>query len=69
MCSNNIINNRRKDDTVKVVVILFIAFIVLKIIGIVNISWWIVLAPIWIPVVIDAVWVGGCRLLDWIFRS
>lgn len=45
--------------------LLTIVFIVLKLTGVVAWSWWWVLAPIWIPVLISAVvvftvWIVAC---------
>lgn len=38
--------------------VLGIVFIVLKLLGVIDWSWWLVLAPIWIPVVIVLVLYG-----------
>ena len=32
--------------------LLFVAFVVLKLTGYINWSWWLVTAPIWLPIVI-----------------
>lgn len=35
--------------------LLLVAFVVLKLVGLINWSWWWVLSPVWIPVCIFAV--------------
>lgn len=44
--------------------VLGIVFIVLKLIGVINWSWWWVLAPIWIPIVIVLVLYGVIAICD-----
>ena len=39
--------------------LLGIAFIVLKLVGIIDWSWWWVTAPLWIPIIIFLCFVGG----------
>mgnify|MGYP001154170088 CR=1 FL=1 len=44
--------------------VLGIVFIVLKLLGVIDWSWWLVLAPIWIPVVIVLVLYGVLAICD-----
>lgn len=44
--------------------VLGIVFIVLKLLGVIDWSWWWVLAPIWIPVVIVLVLYGVLAICD-----
>lgn len=37
---------------------LLIVFVVLKLVGVINWSWWWVLSPIWIPVVLVVVFIS-----------
>ena len=53
----------------KILDILAIIFLVLKLTGLISWSWWIILAPIWIPVIIVVVYSVGCRLMDWILDN
>lgn len=39
--------------------ILFLVFLVLKLTNVIDWSWWWVTAPLWIPVIIFLVFVGG----------
>lgn len=41
----------------------------LKLAGIISWSWWWVFAPIWLPIVIEVLYVGGCRVLEWLLDS
>lgn len=49
--------------------VLLIIFIVLKIVGVINWSWWWVLCPLWIPIVlvVGVVLVGlvGVAIVNW----
>lgn len=40
---------------VSVISVIGIVFIILKLVGVINWSWWWVLAPLWIPLAIVAV--------------
>lgn len=44
--------------------VLAIVFIVLKLLGIIKWSWWWVLAPIWIPIIIVLVLYGILAICD-----
>lgn len=44
--------------------VLAIVFIVLKLLGVVTWSWWWVLAPIWIPLIIVLVLYGILAICD-----
>ena len=44
--------------------VLGIVFVVLKLLGVIDWSWWLVLAPIWIPVVIVLVLYGVLAICD-----
>lgn len=48
--------------------LLTIVFITLKLCGVINWSWWLVLAPIWISVVIAGIILAGFALAFWITR-
>lgn len=51
-------SNSKRRASLGVCDVLAIVFIVLKLLGIITWSWWWVLAPIWIPVIIVLVmWV------------
>lgn len=39
--------------------VLFLVFLVLKLTNVIDWSWWWVTAPLWIPVIIFLVFVGG----------
>lgn len=39
--------------------ILFLVFLVLKLTNVIDWSWWWVTAPVWIPIIIFLVFVGG----------
>ncbi|MBE5936035.1 MAG: hypothetical protein E7262_09630 [Lachnospiraceae bacterium] len=41
----------------------------LKLAGIISWSWWWVFAPIWLPIVIEVLYVGGCRVLEWLLDN
>jgi hypothetical protein len=43
--------------------VLFIVFLVLKLVGVINWSWWLVFAPIWAPVLIALILGFGFYLL------
>ena len=52
----------------------FIGFLIglligLKLAGIISWSWWWVFAPIWLPIVIEVLYVGGCRVLEWLLDN
>lgn len=53
----------------KIAGIIILVVIVLKIIGVINWSWWSILLPIWGPLVIEILWVCGCRMLDWLLKD
>ena len=41
----------------------------LKLAGIISWSWWWVLAPMWVPIVIEVMYVGGVRVLEWLLDN
>lgn len=47
--------------------VLAIVFMVLKLCGVINWSWWWVLCPLWIPLAIAAVFFGMAFLVKTIF--
>lgn len=48
---------------------LLIVFIVLKLCGVINWSWWWVTAPLWIPIILILIILLGalivCKIIDW----
>lgn len=45
-----VIKFKNKKLTINISAILLIAFIVLKLFGLINWSWWWVLVPLWLPI-------------------
>lgn len=46
--------------------VLAVVFIVLKLIGVIDWSWWWVLAPVWIPVIIVVIAYIVISIVDWV---
>jgi hypothetical protein len=44
-------------------ILLFLLFMLLKITGLINWSWWWVASPIWVPIVIGLVIVGVTMII------
>ena len=59
------INNSSSSKGIGFCGLLAIVFIVLRIIGVIDWSWWWVLAPIWIPTAI-AIFVLACMFITWL---
>lgn len=59
------INNSSSSKGIGFCGLLAIVFIVLRIIGVIDWSWWWVLAPIWIPTAI-AIFVLACMFIAWL---
>lgn len=59
------INNSSSSKGIGFCGLLAIVFIVLRIIGVIDWSWWWVLAPIWIPTAI-VLFVLACMFIAWL---
>lgn len=46
-------------------VLLFLVFLVLKLTGEIDWSWWWITAPLWIAAIIAGAWIG---FIAWIFK-
>ena len=44
--------------------VLFIVFLVLKLVGVITWSWWWITAPLWIPIVLLILFILILKLLD-----
>ena len=53
----------------EVLSILGVTLVVLKLAGVINFSWWAVLAPFFIPIVILLMWLVLIIIFSLIFRS
>lgn len=51
---------------IKWIGIITIVAIFLKIVDIISLSWLWILSPIWQPIVIEVMYVGGVRTLEWL---
>ena len=49
--------------------IITIVAIFLKIVGIINLGWIWVLSAVWLPIVIEVLYVGGVRVLEWLLDN
>ena len=47
--------NERTDIIRRILELLLVAFIVLKLTGVITWSWWWVLSPLWIPLAVDLI--------------
>lgn len=48
--------------------LLLIAFIILKLVGVINWSWWWVLSPLWISIVVVIILAVIPFVIAWIFQ-
>ena len=65
--SNNENNVRVGGGGISFCGLLAIVFITLKLCGVINWAWWIVLAPIWVPLVIGVVFFLIVFVVSFIF--
>lgn len=56
-------NNNNSSGGLGVSGVLLIVFIVLKLIGVINWSWWWVLSPLWISILIVLFLIAGVMIL------
>ena len=54
---------------IKWIGIITIVAIFLKIVEIISLSWLWILSPIWLPMVIEVMYVGGVRILEWLLDN
>lgn len=54
---------------IKWIGIITIVAIFLKIVDIISLSWLWILSPIWLPIVIEVMYVGGVRILEWLLDN
>lgn len=47
---NNSNDNNNSSNGIGLTGVLFVVFLVLKLVGVINWSWWWVTAPLWIPI-------------------
>lgn len=61
-------NNKTPVVTINFSGLLLISFIVMKLCGVINWSWWWVLAPIWLPLTVILV-IGGVMAIEYIINE
>lgn len=57
-------SDSKKRSGLEICDVLAIVFIVLKLLGVIKWSWWWVLSPIWIPIIIVLVLYGIIAICD-----
>lgn len=53
----------------KWLILLVVCGIVLKLVGLIDLSWGLTLSPVWLPIVIEVLYIGGVRTLEWLLDN
>ena len=46
--------------------VVFVVFLILKLAGLVTWSWWVILAPVYLPIVISVIYHIHLKIREWV---